>query len=108
MLSSIGRRRTGRDPAPERYLRGGAGGRRVAETFEIRRASSVSAERVVGRLTPDLLARFEAIIDAMERPVSSERDRTDHERKNVELHTLLVEASDNRRLAELYRSLNAH
>jgi DNA-binding GntR family transcriptional regulator len=81
----------------------------VAETFEIRRAlECLAAERVVGRLTPDLLARFEAIIEAMERPVSSERDRTDHERKNVELHTLLVEASDNRRLAELYRSLNAH
>jgi DNA-binding GntR family transcriptional regulator len=81
----------------------------VAETFEIRRAlECLAAERVVSRLTPDLLARFEAIVEAMERPVSSERDRAEHERKNVELHTLLVEASANRRLAELYRSLNAH
>jgi GntR family transcriptional regulator, rspAB operon transcriptional repressor len=81
----------------------------VAETFEIRRAlECLAAERVVSRLTPDLLASFEAIIDAMERPVSNERDRVEHERKNVELHTLLVEASNNRRLAELYRNLNAH
>jgi DNA-binding GntR family transcriptional regulator len=81
----------------------------VAETFEIRRAlECLAAERVVSRLTPALLARFEAIIEAMERPVASERDRAEHERKNVELHTLLVEASSNRRLAELYCSLNAH
>jgi DNA-binding GntR family transcriptional regulator len=81
----------------------------VAETFEIRRAlECLAAEHVVSRLTPDLIARFEAIVDAMDRPVSNERDRAEHERKNVELHTLLVEASNNRRLAELYRSLNAH
>ena len=59
-------------------------------------------------MTPDLVARFEAIIDAMERPVSNEHDRAEHEQKNLELHALLVEASGNRRLAELYRSLNAH
>jgi DNA-binding GntR family transcriptional regulator len=81
----------------------------VAETFEIRRAlECLAAEHVVSRLTPDLLSRFEAIVKAMERPVSSERDRAEHERKNVELHTLLVDTSGNRRLAELYRSLNAH
>ena len=81
----------------------------VAETFEIRRAlECLAAERIVSRLTPDLIGRFEAIVDAMDRPVSNERDRAEHERKNVELHTLLVEASNNRRLAELYRSLNAH
>ena len=81
----------------------------VGETFEIRRAlECLAAQHVVRRVTPELQSRFEAIVTAMERPVSSERDRTEHERKNVELHTLLVEASGNRRLAELYRSLNAH
>jgi DNA-binding GntR family transcriptional regulator len=81
----------------------------VAETFEIRRAlECLAAERLVEQLTPDLLARFEAIIDAMDRPVSNERDRAEHEQKNLELHALLVDASGNRRLAELYRSLNAH
>jgi GntR family transcriptional regulator, rspAB operon transcriptional repressor len=81
----------------------------VAETFEIRRAlECLAAERVVSRLTPELLARFESIVTAMDRSVSTERDRADHERKNVELHTLLVATSGNGRLAELYRSLNAH
>lgn len=81
----------------------------VAETFEIRRAlECLAAEHVVSRLTPELLTRVEAIVEAMERPISSERERTEHERKNVELHTLLVETSGNRRLRELYRSLNAH
>jgi DNA-binding GntR family transcriptional regulator len=81
----------------------------VAETFEIRRAlECLAAEHVVSRLTPDLLTRFTAIVEALERPVSSERDRAQHEQRNVELHTLLVETSGNRRLTELYRSLNAH
>ncbi len=81
----------------------------VAETFEIRRAlECLAAERVVSQLTPDLVARFEALIKAMDRPVSNERDRAEHEQKNLELHALLVETSTNRRLAELYRSLNAH
>jgi DNA-binding GntR family transcriptional regulator len=81
----------------------------VAETFEIRRAlECLAAERVIAHLTPDLLSRFRDIVDAMDRPVSSERDRTEHERKNVDLHSLLVETSQNRRLTELYRSLNAH
>jgi DNA-binding GntR family transcriptional regulator len=81
----------------------------VAETFEIRRAlECLAAEHVVSRLTPELLARFTAIVEALERTVSSEHDRAQHEQKNVELHTLLVESSGNRRLTELYRSLNAH
>jgi DNA-binding GntR family transcriptional regulator len=81
----------------------------VAETFEIRRAlECLAAEHVVSRLTPEVLARFTAIVEALERPVATERDRAQHEQKNVELHTLLVESSGNRRLAELYRSLNAH
>jgi GntR family transcriptional regulator, rspAB operon transcriptional repressor len=81
----------------------------VAETFEIRRAlECLAAEHVVARLTPDLARRFEAIVASLDRPVTSERDRAEHERKNGELHMLLVESSGNRRLAELYRSLNAH
>ncbi len=81
----------------------------VAETFEIRRAlECLAAEHVVARLTPDLTKRFETIVTALERPVTSERERVEHERKNSELHSLLVQSSGNRRLAELYRSLNAH
>jgi DNA-binding GntR family transcriptional regulator len=81
----------------------------VAETFEIRRAlECLAAEHVVDRLTPDLTKRFETIVMALERPVTSERERVEHERKNSELHSLLVQSSGNRRLAELYRSLNAH
>ncbi|MPY88745.1 MAG: FCD domain-containing protein [Luteitalea sp.] len=81
----------------------------VAEIFEIRRAlECLAAETLGARLTPDLLARFAAIVEALDRPVSTDRERLQHERQNVELHTLLIEASGNRRLAELYRNLNAH
>jgi DNA-binding GntR family transcriptional regulator len=81
----------------------------VAETFEIRRAlECLAAETAVDRLTPELLSRFERLVAALERPVESDAQRVAHERKNVEFHTLLVEASGNRRLAELYGSLSAH
>ncbi|MPZ18217.1 MAG: FCD domain-containing protein [Luteitalea sp.] len=81
----------------------------VAEIFQIRRAlECLAAETIGARLTPGLLARFTAIVEALDRPVATDRDRLQHERHNVELHTLLVEASGNRRLAELYRNQNAH
>lgn len=81
----------------------------VAETFEIRRAlECLAAERLVDRITPELVARFRAIVEDLDRPIASDRDRNAHERKNVELHALIVAASENQRLAELYRNLDAH
>lgn len=81
----------------------------VAETFEIRRAlECLAAEAVVQRLTPQLLKRFAGLIEELDRPIASEEDLMAHERANVALHALIVEASGNRRLQEIYRSLNAH
>jgi DNA-binding GntR family transcriptional regulator len=83
--------------------------RAVAETFEIRRAlECLAAETLVGRLTPALLKRFTRLVDDLERPVANEAARREHERKNGELHLLIVEACGNKRLLELYRHLNAH
>jgi GntR family transcriptional regulator, rspAB operon transcriptional repressor len=81
----------------------------VAETFEIRRAlECLAAETLVPRLTPQLIERFERLIDALEIPVDDEDSRRLHDENNVELHLLIVEASGNQRLLELYHSLNAH
>jgi DNA-binding GntR family transcriptional regulator len=81
----------------------------VAETFEIRRAlECLAAETLVPRLTKELDERFEKLIDALEHPVDDESGRRLHEESNVEFHLLIVEASGNQRLLELYHSLNAH
>jgi DNA-binding GntR family transcriptional regulator len=81
----------------------------VAETFEIRRAlECLAAETLVPRITPDLIARFEKLIDALELPVDDDDSRRLHDENNVEFHLLIVEASGNQRLLELYHSLNAH
>jgi len=81
----------------------------VAEAFEIRRAlECLAAERLVERLTPELLKRLTNLIEDLERPIKSAADMSEHERKNAALHALIVEASGNRRLLELYRSLDAH
>ncbi|MCX6552076.1 MAG: GntR family transcriptional regulator [Acidobacteria bacterium] len=81
----------------------------VAETFEIRRAlECLAAERAIAHLTPEVLDRFRSIVRDLERPVAAEADRALHEQTNVQFHSLLVQLSGNRRLAEMYAELNAH
>lgn len=80
----------------------------VAETFQIRRAlECLAAESLIDRLTPDLLQRFSRFVETLERPVKTEADRAEHVRANTALHALIVEASGNQRLFEVYTSLNA-
>ena len=81
----------------------------VAETFQIRRAlECLAAETLVERLTPELLQRFARLVSDLEQPIKGEADRSAHERANTAFHALIVEASGNRRLCEVYTSLNAH
>jgi DNA-binding GntR family transcriptional regulator len=81
----------------------------VAETFEIRRAlECLAAETLVPRITPELIERFEKLIDALEIPIEDDGTRLIHDESNVHFHLLIVEASGNQRLLELYHSLNAH
>lgn len=81
----------------------------VAETFQIRRAlECLAAETLVDRLTSELLRRFAALVEDLERPLDTEADRAEHERANTALHALIVEACGNKRLYDIYSSLDAH
>ncbi len=81
----------------------------VAETFEIRAAlECLAAERMLARITEEDLERFAKLAADLEKPVTTKKQRTFHEARNIEFHALIVELSGNRKLIEMYRNLNAH
>ena len=83
--------------------------RDVEETSDIRCAlECLAAESAVQRITDAELGEFRRLLERLGRPVRNERDRKQHEEDNRHFHRLLMECSGNRRLAEMYESLNAH
>lgn len=81
----------------------------ISETFEIRRAlECLAAETAVGRIGDEVLKQLRRLVWKLAEPVESDADRLRHERDNSEFHRLIVEASGNRRLAEMYKGLKAH
>jgi len=83
--------------------------RDVEETCEIRCALECqAAEAALARFSEADLALFDDLLRRMDRPVTRQRERTEHELDNLRFHRLIVERSENRRLAEMYESLNAH
>lgn len=81
----------------------------IQETLSIRRAlECLAAQTIVKNMTDDDLAECEELVALLDRPVTNERERQQHEKKNNELHLKLVEMSGNRKLIEIYGSLNAH
>ena len=81
----------------------------VADTFDVRMAlECLAAEKMISRISTQHLEVFRELIADLEKPVTTERERIFHERKNVELHNLIVELSENRKLIDIYRGLNAH
>jgi DNA-binding GntR family transcriptional regulator len=81
----------------------------VADTFDVRMAlECLAAEKMISRISSQHIEVFRELISDLEKPVANERERIFHERKNVELHSLIVELSGNRKLIEIYRGLNAH
>ncbi|HYZ83678.1 MAG TPA: GntR family transcriptional regulator [Bryobacteraceae bacterium] len=83
--------------------------RDINETFDIRRAlECLAAETAVRNVTDEQLRRARKLLWALSEPIETEGDRTRHEANNFEFHRLIIEASANQRLAELYESLKAH
>lgn len=81
----------------------------VEETFEIRCAlECMAAELAVKRISEDEIRRAHEPLEQLRQPVLTDQDRVGHQRDNLELHMILIRASGNRKLVELYRTLNAH
>ena len=81
----------------------------IADTLAIRRAlECLAAETVTQNVTENDLVWFEEIVALLQRPITSEKERRQHEKRNDEFHLKLVELSRNSKLIELYRGLNAH
>ena len=81
----------------------------IEDTFDIRYAlERLAAERAVERVTPEIVGSLRDLLRLLRRPVKTSADRHAHERHNAELHQLLIQTSGNRRLEEMYDTLNAH
>jgi len=81
----------------------------LLETSEIRCAlECLAAELAVERITAEQLSRSREILSGLSQPIETEEDRKRHEENNMRFHALLIEASGNRKLAEIYESLRAH
>jgi DNA-binding GntR family transcriptional regulator len=83
--------------------------RDLSETCDIRCAlECLAAEQAIDNVTEAVVEEFREVLAALARPIRSEESRKRHERENARFHTLLIKTSRNRRLADMYRSLNAH
>ncbi len=80
----------------------------LAETFDIRCALECLAAEAAGRLTDEQIAKARLQLGILARPIRSEAQRKAHEQANTELHQIVIEAAGNRKLAEMYDSLQAH
>jgi DNA-binding GntR family transcriptional regulator len=79
------------------------------ETFDIRCAlECLAGELAVGRVTEGELQAMRRELQELAKPVTDDAQLRRHEKANSELHQLLIQAAGNRRLAEMYESLNAH
>jgi len=81
----------------------------LEETSQIRCAlECLAAELAVERITTGELSSVREVLDALGRPVETEEDQKRHEADNLRFHALLIEASGNGKLGEMYESLRAH
>lgn len=81
----------------------------LAESLEIRCAIEYfSARTVVQRASEEDIRFVRTLVEELSRPTSSESARQIHEQKNRDLHEHLVTLSGNRKMLDLYRSLNSH
>ena len=81
----------------------------IEETFEIRCAlECLAAEKALSNLADGKLARLRELLKLLGEPVAGENDFRRHEKLNLELHRIIIDTAGNKRLAEMYESLNAH
>ena len=79
--------------------------RDISESFSIRTALELlAAETIPAHARPDDIASLRALADR----TATAESVDEHLRSNAAFHQHLIELSGNRKLAELYRQLNAH
>jgi DNA-binding GntR family transcriptional regulator len=59
-------------------------------------------------LTEADIAEARRLLKRLARPIRTDKDSRDHENANLQLHNLIIRAARNRRLTQLYQTLNAH
>lgn len=83
--------------------------RDIEETFDIRLAlECLAAGPAAQHITSPQLRTLQRIFNSLSRPVRTASERRAHDAANAEFHRRIVEASGNRRLLEIYSSLNGH
>src|SRR5262249_35378812 len=83
--------------------------RDLEETFDIRCAlECLAAEKGAEALTDAQLEDARRQLATLGRPIRNEAQRRAHEQANRDLHRIVIDAADNKRLAEMYESLQAH
>ncbi|HEV1283878.1 MAG TPA: GntR family transcriptional regulator [Bryobacteraceae bacterium] len=83
--------------------------RDLEEIFDIRCAlECLAAETAAERLTPEAIERARKLAAIMQKPVKNDSQRKIHEQANSEFHDIIIRASGNQRLADMYESLQAH
>lgn len=83
--------------------------RDLEEIFDIRCAlECLAAETAAERLTSDAIERARKLAAIMQKPVRNDGQRKIHEQANSEFHDIIIRASGNQRLADVYESLQAH
>jgi GntR family transcriptional regulator, rspAB operon transcriptional repressor len=81
----------------------------VEETFKIRCAlECLAAEEALENLKAADIRHLQQLLHSLKKPVRTEQDQQAHQRDNSELHQIIIRASGNRRLTEMYEALNAH
>jgi DNA-binding GntR family transcriptional regulator len=80
----------------------------IDDTFSIRIAlECLAAESAVSRIDPAGLSLMRDLSHLMRKPIRTRDDWEAHEKNNGEFHLLFVRAGGNRRLAEMYQSVEA-
>ena len=83
--------------------------RDLSETFDIRCAlECLAAENGIGGITDEAVQNARKQLAILAKPVRTALQRQAHEQANSELHQIIIDSSGNKRLADMYDSLQAH
>jgi DNA-binding GntR family transcriptional regulator len=81
----------------------------LAETLELRGALESHAGIRAAEIATDAdIARLRELCEQMSKSIQNNQERLQHEEMNRRFHQTIVELSGNRKLIDLYNSLNAH